>query len=274
MVISKLINIVRNELSDNADFEARQIIMSALKISQQDLIINAKREVSEKDIEAVQSLVSRRKSGEPLQYILGTAEFMSLEFDVTPDTLIPRADTETLVETVLNLIGNKRVSLLDIGTGTGCIGISIAHYKNAAVTLLDKSEKALEIAKKNAKKHNINARFLNMDILHNFPHEKFDIIVSNPPYIETDVIDTLQTEVKDHEPLSALDGGKDGLTFYRRIVDIAPQMLNNNGMLAFETGYNQGQAVRNLMIPHFQNVEIIKDLCGNDRVVAGHQRLP
>lgn len=270
MVISELLNKIRKELADNADFEARQIIMSALQLSQSDLIIRANQTVSNKDIETAHSLLSRRKNGEPLQYILGSTEFMSLDFTVTPDTLIPRADTETLAETVCNIIGNNSVSLLDIGTGSGCIGISIAHYKNASVTLLDKSEKALKIAKKNAKKHNINAKFLNMDILENYPKEKFDIIVSNPPYIETDVIDTLQTEVKDHEPLSALDGGNDGLIFYRRIVKIAPNMLNNNGVLAFEIGYNQGKAVYDLMQNDFTGVEIIKDLCGNDRVVTGY----
>ena len=270
MVISELLNNLRKKLADNADFEARQIIMSALKISQTDLIINANKAVNDNDLTNIFKLVSRRKNGEPLQYILGSAEFMSLDFTVTPDTLIPRADTETLVETVLNIIGSNHVSLLDIGTGSGCIGISIAHYKNASVTLLDKSEKALEIAKKNAKKHNIQARFLNMDILENYPKEKFDIIVSNPPYIETDVIDTLQTEVKDHEPLSALDGGNDGLIFYRRIIKIAPNMLNNGGVLAFEIGYNQGKAVYDLMQNDFTGVEIIKDLCGNNRVVTGY----
>lgn len=270
MVISELLNKIRKELADNADFEARQIIMSALKISQTDLIINANKAVNDNDLTNIFELVSRRKNGEPLQYILGSTEFMSLNFIVTPDTLIPRADTETLVETVLNIIGSNHVSLLDIGTGSGCIGISIAHYKKAEVTLLDKSEKTLEIAKKNAKKHNINARFLNMDILENYPKEKFDIIVSNPPYIETDVIDTLQTEVKDHEPLSALDGGNDGLIFYRRIIKIAPNMLNNGGVLAFEIGYNQGKAVYDLMQNDFTGVEIIKDLCGNNRVVTGY----
>lgn len=269
MVISELLNNIRKELTDNADFEARQIIMSALQLSQSDLIINANQTVSDKDFKTVCRLLSRRKNGEPLQYILGRAEFMSLDFTVTPDTLIPRADTETLVETVLHIIGSKKVSLLDIGTGTGCIGISIAHYKNADITLVDKSKKALEIAKINAKKHNTSAKLLCMDILCDYPKDKFDIIVSNPPYIETDVIETLQTEVKDHEPMSALDGGNDGLVFYRRIVEIAPEMLTKNGILAFEIGYNQGRSVYDLMQKDFNNVEIIKDLCSNDRVVTG-----
>lgn len=269
MVISELLRYAREMLNDNAEFEARQLVMRASKMSHTDLIVKSKSEVSEEIVESVRKMAERRRKGEPLQYILGTAEFMSLEFEVTPDTLIPRSDTETLVEAVLDEIGEEKVSLLDIGSGTGCIGISIAHYSNAKVTFLDVSESALKTAKKNAEKHGIQADFLNMDILNEAPHKTFDVVVSNPPYIETDVIETLQTEVRDYEPLLALDGGDDGLKFYRRIIEIAPRILKINGLLAFEIGYNQGKAVSDMMGKSFENVRIIKDLCGNDRVVAG-----
>jgi release factor glutamine methyltransferase len=269
MVISEILKYVREQLTDNAEFEARQIVMHVMNMSNADLIIQSKAEVTNERAEQINELVTRRKNGEPLQYILGTAEFMSLEFEVTPDTLIPRSDTETLVETVLDEIGENKVKVLDIGSGTGCIGISVAHYANAEVTFVDVSRDALKIARKNAEKHGIKADFINMDILTEIPHQKFDVVISNPPYIETDVIKTLQTEVKNYEPMLALDGGADGLIFYERIVEISPSILTDNGILAFEIGYNQGEAVSEMMRKNFSDVRVIKDLCGNDRVVIG-----
>lgn len=272
MVISELLRCVQRGLCDNAAFEARQIVMRAANMSETGLIINAKTEVSSEAEKSAVEMMERRKNGEPLQYILGTAEFMSFEFEVNESTLIPRADTETLVETVLDRIGKKTVKLLDIGTGTGCIGISIARLSNAKATLADISGKALRTAKRNADKNGVTAEFLKIDILSEIPYGKFDIIVSNPPYIETEVIKILQTEVKDYEPLTALDGGADGLKFYRRIAKIAPKLLNENGFLAFEIGYNQGRAVSELMKNDFDDICVIKDLCGNDRVVIGNKK--
>lgn len=269
MVISELLHCIQSELGDNAAFEARQIVMRALNMNETGLIINAKAEVSQEALQSALKMLDRRRKGEPLQYILGTAEFMSLEFEVNESTLIPRADTETLVETVLDKIGDKAVKLLDIGTGTGCIGISVARFSNADVTLADISEKALAAAKRNTEKNGVRAKFLKIDILSEIPDGKFDVIVSNPPYIETEVIKTLQTEVRDYEPLTALDGGADGLLFYRRITKIAPNLLNENGILAFEIGYNQGEAVSELMKQDFCDIRVIKDLCSNDRVVIG-----
>jgi release factor glutamine methyltransferase len=269
MVISEILKSVREQLTDNAEFEARQIVMHVMNMTNADLIIQSKSEVANEKAEQINELVERRKNGEPLQYILGTAEFMSLEFEVTPDTLIPRSDTETLVEAVLDEIGENKVKVLDIGSGTGCIGISVAHYANAEVTFVDVSRDALKIARKNAEKHGIKADFINMDILTEIPQQKFDLVISNPPYIETDVIKTLQTEVKDYEPMLALDGGADGLIFYERIVEISPSILMDNGILAFEIGYNQGKAVSEMMRKSFSDVRVIKDLCGNDRVVIG-----
>ncbi len=272
MVISELLRYARKELSDNAVFEARQIVMRALNINETELITRGTEAVADEAVKDVEHMLDRRLSGEPLQYILGEAEFMSLKFEVNPSTLIPRADTETLVETVIEEIGKKQVRLLDIGTGTGCVGISIAHYSKAGVTLADISREALETAKRNALLNNVTADFLKIDILNEVPDGEFDVIVSNPPYIETEVIKTLQREVKDHEPFSALDGGADGLEFYRRIVSIAPSLLAENGLLAFEIGYNQGKAVSELMEKDFESVKIIKDLCGNDRVVTGRKK--
>ena len=269
MVIRELIADITKNLEENPQFEARQIAMALTGYNNTSLLLNMGEKVSEDTIKAAFSMVNRRKNGEPLQYIIGSAEFMGLGFDVDKNVLIPRADTETLVETVLSQLENKSVKVLDIGTGSGCIGISIGHFnKNAHMTFLDVSAKALEIAKKNAAANGVCGEFMLMDILKEYPNKKFDVIVSNPPYIRPEVIETLQTEVKDYEPYGALYGGDVGLIFYRRITDIAPKMLTDNGILAFEIGYDQGEDVKNLM-SGFSDVRVIKDLCGNDRVVTG-----
>lgn len=270
MVISELLSYAKKELSDNPAFEARQMVMHASGMTAAELIINGGAEASAETEKAVKKMLKRRKDREPLQYILGAAEFMSLEFEVNSSTLIPRSDTETLVEAVLKEINGRNVTLLDIGTGTGCVGISIARYSGAKVTLADISSEALETAKRNAEKNNVQVKALNIDILNEILSTVFDIVVSNPPYIETDIIKTLQPEVKDYEPIAALDGGNDGLLFYRRIIEIAPVLLNEKGLLAFEIGYNQGEAVAELMKKDFDNIRIIKDLCGNNRVITGY----
>lgn len=273
MVISELILKIKAMLSDNATFEARELVMNVLQTDRNGLIINSKKEVSEEDVKKAVEMAKRRQNGEPLQYIIGATEFMSLEFITSPFTLIPRSDTETLVETALDYINGKAAKVLDIGTGTGCIGISMAFYnKNISVTLADFKEEILLTAKKNAAKNNVDAELCLVDILKDNPSGKFDMIVSNPPYIESDVIPTLQREVKSFEPLTALDGGSDGLIFYKRITEIAPYMLNKNGALFFEIGYNQGEAVFDIMSKDFENINIVKDLCGNDRVIYGSLR--
>lgn len=276
MVISQLVRETAKHLSENPLFEAEQMVMAVCNLDRTELVLKGRNDVSEEEIEKVNDMVLRRLKGEPLQYIIGECEFMSLKFYTERGVLIPRSDTETLVEKILDFTDeNKEYKVLDICTGTGCIGISIANYrKKAEVKLLDISDIAINLAKRNIILNNVNDRVFaeKEDILKDYPKEKYDIIVSNPPYIESDVIDTLQVEVKDYEPHLALDGGKDGLIFYRRIVDIAPDMLNKDGILAFEIGYNQGSKVLELMEKNFYNIQIIKDLCGNDRVVIGIRR--
>lgn len=276
MVISKFVRETAKHLSENPLFEAEQMVMAVCNLDRTELVLKGRNDVSEEEIEKVNDMVLRRLKGEPLQYIIGECEFMSLKFYTERGVLIPRSDTETLVEKILDFTDeNKEYKVLDICTGTGCIGISIANYrKKAEVKLLDISDIAINLAKRNIILNNVNDRVFaeKEDILKDYPKEKYDIIVSNPPYIESDVIDTLQVEVKDYEPHLALDGGKDGLIFYRRIADIAPKMLNVGGILAFEIGYNQGSKVLELMEKNFYNIQIIKDLCGNDRVVIGIRR--
>lgn len=277
MVISELLQKVTKELTsfgcDNAHFEAVHLISFVLDISPKDLILNGKNAVSGEEKSRISELVKRRISGEPFQYILGTQEFMSLEFTVTPDTLIPRQDTETLVEFVLDKTENLPLSILDIGTGTGCIPISLAHFKsNFNCIGIDISEDALKIAQKNAEALKVSDRvsFGKCDILTDFPNKKFDIVVSNPPYIKSSIIPTLQTEVRDFEPILALDGGIDGLKFYRRICDILPKILKTGGFFALEIGFDQAQDVLSIMETNFHNLKITKDLSGNDRVISGY----
>lgn len=272
-LIKDAINKLRESGNENPVFEAHQLVRFLTKMTATELVIAHSDEASPALYDELYALLLRRCAGEPLQYILGTQEFMSLEFFVSPDVLIPRADTETLVECVLEKMQNKGFSLLDIGTGSGCIPLSIAHYnKRSFARGLDINQKAIALAEKNAENLNLTDRvtFESFDILTKIPKGKYDVVTSNPPYIETAVIDTLQTEVRDFEPHLALDGGQDGLTFYRRICKIAPDFLTKDGILAFEIGYKQGKSVKNIMSENFKNIEIIKDLAENDRVVIGY----
>lgn len=272
MVISEFVRETAKQLGDNARFEAELMVMSVMEMDRTRLVLNGKLPVMPQHTYRMNKMIERRKKGEPLQYILGETEFMSLDFFVREGVLIPRSDTEILVETVIDKIGDKKTTVADICTGSGCIGISIAHYKkNTDVELFDISDIALETAEKNIKRNNVSDRVKSykMDILNEYPKKKYDVVVSNPPYIEKAVIETLQTEVKDYEPRIALDGGDDGLVFYRCITETAHNFLKKGGLLAFEIGYNQGESVRGLMQNDFYDTEVIKDLNDNDRVVIG-----
>lgn len=235
--------------------------------------------------------INKRCKHQPLQYLLGFQEFMGLSFSVNPNVLIPRQDTEILVETILNNTPSRNnISILDIGTGSGCISISLAHFiKNATIVAVDVSKNALKTAYFNAKSNNVldYIFFIQNDILNNFgrfwgvpldcfdremPHiNKFDIIVSNPPYIPLDEMKTLDIDVVTFEPNIALYGGLDGLDFYRQIINNAPEFLCEHGKLCFEVGYNQAELVRKLMEKEFCNIKVIKDFNGIDRVVMGEK---
>lgn len=274
MVIRELLQETSRSLAEveNHLFETHLIVRTVLKLSPMDLVLSHRKTVGEEEIATVRNMAARRIAGEPLQYILGTQEFMGIEFAVDKNVLIPRADTETLVETVLQHLSGKGASMLDIGCGTGCVGLAAAyHNKRIYLRGVDISDYALELSQKNAEKLGISERadFVKADILTQHLQGKYDVIASNPPYIRTDVIPTLQKEVQCFEPHLALDGGEDGLKFYRRIVSEAAILLNEGGLLAFEIGFDQGGDVAALMNGQFADVEVKKDLCGNDRVVTG-----
>lgn len=272
-LIRECIGKLENANIENHVFDANLIVRTVLKLKPIDVVLERESEVSEDAATIARSFCERRCNHEPLQYILGVQEFMGLEFEISRDVLVPRADTETLVEAVLS--ENRGMNVLDICSGSGCIALSIAHFnKNAYVIGLDISGGALEISKKNAEKLELSerVRFEKCDILNKIPSGIYDVIVSNPPYIETEKIDKLQEEVSLFEPRLALDGGADGLIFYRRICSIAPRLLQERGRLYFEVGFNQAGAVAELMkAVGFEKIKIINDLCGVERVVCGER---
>ncbi|MBR3885888.1 MAG: peptide chain release factor N(5)-glutamine methyltransferase [Clostridia bacterium] len=225
---------------------------------------------SSDEMSKIMNAVEKRLKHIPLGYIFGKSYFFGREFKVDENVLIPRQDTEILIEKICDDIKSKKenVSVLDIGTGSGAIAITIQKETGANVVAVDVSDGALEIAKHNANKLEADVEFVKSNLFENVKGQ-FDFIVSNPPYIESSVIETLDDEVKLNEPILALDGGEDGLDFYRKIVEQSPKYLNKGGKLYFEIGYNQADALKQLMKDKFKNVCVYKDYGNNDRVVVG-----
>lgn len=223
-------------------------------------------------------LIKRREQRIPLQHITGTQEFMGLTFRVNPDVLIPRQDTEILVEETARIIrgDNPRFrqrrtwKVLDLCCGSGAIGVSLARIcENVQVSASDFSPEALETAKKNADMNRVKIKFLKGDLYKAVGRKTYDMIVTNPPYIRTHMIPMLQDEVKTHEPMMALDGGSDGLDFYKKIIAGAPEHLKKQGVLAMEIGHDQAEDVAEMIkeTKAFTKVNVVKDLAGHDRVV-------
>ena len=235
-------------------------------------LLNRTQRASGEEQEAYLKLIARRCERVPLQHITGEQEFMGLPFRVTPDVLIPRQDTEVLVEECLRHLAPGNI-FLDLCTGSGCILVSLLHYaKGTFGTGADLSGKALAVAKGNVEANGVEARLVQGDLFEPVTGT-FDLIVSNPPYISSAEIETLTPEVREHEPRMALDGTADGLFFYRRIVQESPSYLKEGGWLCMEIGYDQGAAVQQLMEARgFVTVSVIKDLAGLDRVVSGCYR--
>lgn len=216
------------------------------------------------------AFVEKRKKGIPVSYIVGEKEFMGLTFSVNEHTLIPRPDTEIIVEALIDIYKNKAPKILDLCCGSGCIGISLARFlPEAIVTMVDLSDGALSVANENILRHNLSDRVtaFHTDVLKDEICGTYDLIVSNPPYIASETVKTL--EVSKHEPVLALDGGSDGLIFYRAIIPKAYSALTPGGVLAFEIGYDQGKSVPSLMREYFSDVSLKKDYGGNDRMVWG-----
>ena len=231
--------------------------------------LHMEEEMPEEEAKEYEIALKKRAEHVPLQYIVGETEFMGLKFKVNSSVLIPRQDTETLVEEALKLI-RPGMRVLDIGTGSGCIIVSILHnVVDVEGCAVDISKQALNMAKENARQNDVSVFFERSDLFDNVTGV-FDVIVSNPPYIPTGELSGLMPEVRDFEPVEALDGKEDGLAFYRRIVAECGTYLKPGGALLFEIGFDQGAAVCALMEEAgFSGVRIAKDLAHNDRVVLG-----
>ena len=269
MNISELLVNGKHLLKDIEDgnIKARILLEYILKLSREKIVSNPNIEVSDNNDESYLNKINDIKNGMPIQYITNKQEFMKLNFYVDKNVLIPQPDTEILVEKAIEICNNhgNDIKILDLCTGSGAIGISIAkNIKNAKVYATDIKNTVIDIAKQNAKQNNVdNIEFIVSDMFENIQEKDFDIIVSNPPYIETDVIKTLPTEVR-NEPIIALDGGKDGLKFYKIILSEYKKYLKKDGYLLLEIGYNQAKSVGELIN---LNYSIIEDLAGNDRVI-------
>lgn len=251
--------------------DAEVLLAHVLKIPREKLLFSFNMPVPIVLQASFSALCEKRKKGCPVAYLIGEKEFYGLPFYVNESTLIPRPDTELLVEWAIEKAEGKRV--LDVCTGTGCIGISVA--KNAhisALTLADISAEALSVSQKNADRLSVRAAFFQLDILKDSLPGQFDLILSNPPYIESDVIPTLERDVQNYEPHLALDGGADGLDFYPVIIKKAYAALSPGGWLGLEIGFAQGEAVSGMMHPFFEEVRILYDLAGHMRAVVGRKK--
>lgn len=270
--LNKGSNILKESDIEYFKEDALELLSVILNTDKINIILNGEELLDSDKEEEYFNWIKRRSEKEPLKYIIGYADFFGLVLKVKNGVLIPRVDTETLVEEVISIEREKK-NILDMCCGSGAIGIALAkNIKDVTVTLADISEIAEEVTKENICRLEVdNAKFIHSNLFENIDSNKFDVIVSNPPYIRTDVIDTLMEDVKDYEPHLALDGGKDGLYFYNKITKEAITHLSEGGYLCYEIGYDQGNEVRELMENQgFKNVRVIKDLAGNDRVAIGH----
>ena len=271
MTIKQALNLARQNLDS---IDAKVLLKFILKKDNTYIIANANKEMSRDEENKLQESIQKIKDGFPLQYITHNQEFMGINFEINQNVLIPQPDTEILVENTIGLVlGNKSLEnqedskktmqILDLCTGSGAIAVSLKKYlPDVKIFASDISEKALEVAKKNAKNNNVEIEFIKSDMFENI-HEKFDVIVSNPPYIKSEEIEKLSKEVQ-NEPKVALDGGKDGLKFYKIISREIKNYLKENGTLLMEIGYDEANEVMKL----FENSTCIKDYANNDRVIV------
>lgn len=274
------INLIKKRDYINPTLDVQLILSYLLNKDKIYLILHKDEVVEEEVANRFFTMVNRRNEGYPLQYMTNSREFMGLELYIREGVLVPRPDTEILAEKIINIAKqpdfiDKKLRILDIGTGSGAIAVSLGYYlENSEVTAIDISKDAVEIAEINVKKHNLtNVSIFESDIFEDtfLLNKKYDVVVSNPPYIEEDTIPQLMTEVSRYEPKIALDGGPDGLDYYRRIAAVFKRVHSDNSILSVEIGSNQRYKVMEI----FKNINILtriecdKDLSGNDRVVTG-----
>lgn len=263
-------NLQQADIAD-AKTDSWLLLAMACKIDHTYYYMHIDEEMSEEQVREFEVLIRKRAERVPLQYITGEQEFMGLTFHVNSNVLIPRQDTETLVEEALKVI-KPGMKVMDMCTGSGCVLISILKNAHDVEGIgYDISKQAINVAKENAKFNEVPAVFERSDVFEDVVENDFDVIVSNPPYIPTDVVATLMPEVSQFEPREALDGKGDGLYFYSKILEQCKNYMKQDGYILFEIGCEQGDAVSTMMrLAGFSEVRVIKDLARNDRVVMGH----
>lgn len=279
MVIGALLKEATEKLSvagiETARLDSEVLLSFLLKKDRLYLLINKNQETEVEIEKSFRELVERRAKNEPVAYIVGSREFMSLDFSVAPGVLIPRPDTETLVEFVMETLPkDKEMQVLDICTGSGAIGVSLAHYlPKTQVTAIDISDVCVKVATENAEKNGVAARFTakKQDAFSLTGEALYDCVVSNPPYIPSAIIPTLEKDVAAFEPHLALDGGSDGYVFYRHLTKVSASLLKSGGLLAFEVGHDQAEAVEALLKEEkaYKITGTRQDLAGISRVVYG-----
>lgn len=255
---------------DNPRGDAEEIYCRLMHVDRSKFFMEWSEPAADRTCEQFFDMIARRASHEPLQYIVGVQGFLDLAIKVRPGVLIPRYDTEIVANTACDLLNSKKgESVLEIGCGSGAIAISLAKKANAKVTAVDINPEACELTKENAALNGVRIEVLCGDMFEPIKKKKYNMIISNPPYIKSAVIETLMPEVRDHEPREALDGGEDGLDFYRRIAVEAPEHLKKGGMLVLEIGDDQAREVGDILSATgmYGDVQVGKDLTGKDRAV-------
>ena len=263
-------NLLKEKNISSFILDSEILLSKTLNRTREDILINLDQKINSKNISAYKEYLQRRSNNEPIAYILGEKEFWSKKFYVSENTLIPRPETELLVDKILKIYKEKKISILDIGTGSGCIIISLlTSLKNSNGIGIDISKKAILMAKKNALKHKVSKRikFLNKSF-NNIFGKKFDLIVSNPPYIDSKDIKNLSDDIKRFEPRIALDGGNDGLDLIKKVIYKSTHILKIKGLLALEIGNGQIKKVSKILIDNnFRIKHVIKDYKTNVRCV-------
>ncbi|WP_306258854.1 peptide chain release factor N(5)-glutamine methyltransferase [Pararhizobium sp. IMCC21322] len=266
------------EIFIDCGLDARMLLLHHMQLSHAELIAAPTHPLTERDADALTELATLRGAGVPVARLVGEAEFWSLPFYLSDDTLVPRPDSELIVEAALSRIGDGATRILDVGTGTGCLPLAILSERPRSTALgVDISQGALTVAERNARRLDVASRFSTClsDVYDGIPKtDVFDVILSNPPYIMSNVIDGLDTEVRDHDPLVALDGGSDGLDVYRPLIARAALFLLPGGYLIVEIGYDQSSSVSALMREAGFKPELLHDLAGHPRVLIGHKSEP
>ena len=280
LLISDIIKMGEKQLVDagipEAKQQAEQIYCLMKNLDKMKFFMYWSKEAGELESENYFNLIAQRAKRKPMQLIFGETNFMGYPFKVKENVLIPRMDTEAVVEEAIKIAENKD-SILDLCCGSGIIGISMMKFgmenkKVFKVTSVDISDDAIALTGENAALNGVKTEILKSDLFEGVKKKRYDMIISNPPYIRSDVIPALDAEVKDYDPLNALDGGADGLDFYKKIVEEAPKHLKKGGRIVFEIGHDQGIAVAELLKSsgYFEEIEITKDLAGRDRAVKGY----